>query len=102
MRLPGFSAEFGLSGRSHYFCSHAPYGMRSSGHAVTMAAQCCPPGFDTTGCVQQQPPDCTTLGCPRGKFCCDSFDPPVCLLNNAREQCICAGGVFIGGRCVFE
>jgi hypothetical protein len=34
-----------------------------------MAAQCCPPGSNTTGCAAS--PDCSNMHCPRGLVCCD-------------------------------
>ena len=94
MRLPGFNAEFGLSGWNRYFRSDALYSNRSSDHAVTLAAQCCPPGFDTTGCTPQ---DCTTLGCPTGQFCCDLGSSPRCFPDNLGGHgncCRSSGGTW--------
>lgn len=69
MTLPGFTAEVGTSGWSGFFPRHAAYTNRSSTHAISMAAQCCPPGSNTTGCAAS--PDCSNMHCPRGLVCCD-------------------------------
>jgi len=85
MRLPGFTAEAGTSGREGFFRRHASYANRSSAYTVTMAAQCCPPGSDATGCTAPPPPDCTTTGCKNGLFCCDCASPAVCT---SKSWCI--------------
>jgi hypothetical protein len=88
MRLPGFTAEAATSGRRGVFRTHAPYADRSSTHAVKMAAQCCPPGFDTTGCTQQSPPDCSTMRCPRGLVCCDCTITHCTTPAECRRECL--------------
>jgi hypothetical protein len=88
MRLPGFTAEVVTSGLGSVFRMRAPYANRSSAHSVTMAAQCCPPGFDATGCTTPPPPDCRTTGCPGGQSCCN--------VGGGGRQCVTKGGPRAG------
>jgi hypothetical protein len=71
MNMPGFTADVATAGRGELFSMCASYANRLPAPTVTMAAQCCPPGFDTTGCAPPPPPDCSTIRCPRGLVCCD-------------------------------
>jgi hypothetical protein len=90
MTIPGFYASASFYGGTNVY--RAATLQRSAG-AITPAQGSCTCTSPT--CTWQCPtPDCTTLGCPRGQFCCDSDDPPTCRLNNPRQQCVCAGGVW--------
>jgi hypothetical protein len=85
MRLPGFTAEAARSRGSRFFRTYASYGNRSTAHAITMAAQCCPPGYDTTGCTP--PSDCSTVRCPRGLVCCDCTITHCTTPAECRREC---------------
>ena len=88
MRLPGFTAEKGISGEAGFLRTYPSYANPSSAHAVTMAAQCCPPGSDATGCTTPPPPDCTTTGCPPGLVCCDCLSFIHCTTPaECRREC---------------
>ena len=69
MRLPGFSAEAAIPGPQGQYAMRASYASRFN--AVTMAAQCCPTGYNATGCQPNTPPSCSTMRCPQGQVCCD-------------------------------
>jgi hypothetical protein len=74
VRLPGFTAEIAAFIPGGRFITLAQYSIGSSGHAVTMAAQCCPPGYNVTGCAPP-PPHC----CPLGFHCCGDCLPGRCV-----------------------
>ncbi len=76
MSLPGFTAEATIASNAKSFSMYGLYANRSAADIITMAVQCCPPGFDTTGC--QARPNCLTTGCPPGRICCDCLSPPRC------------------------
>jgi hypothetical protein len=76
MRLPGFTAEASTTRSGVFFRTHA-YANRSSAYTVTMAAQCCPPGYDATGCTTSPPPPPPHC-CPRGWHCCGSCESGRC------------------------
>ena len=83
MRLPGFTAEVATSGRQSLVPRQALHRNRSSAHSVVMATQCCPPGYDTTGCTpvpppQECPPGTAKSGCPRNSWCAEPGDWPRC------------------------
>lgn len=86
MRLPGFSAEITLSGRSGSYQMRTAYANYLS-YAVTMAAQCCPPGFSATGCQPDTPPDCSSIRCPPGKVCCDCTTTHCTTQAQCRREC---------------
>jgi hypothetical protein len=77
MSLPGYTAEAAAWGSHGFFRMRGLETTTRAEHRVTMATQCCPPGYDTTGCTQG-PQDCTTKGCPQGLYCCDCVSPAVC------------------------
>ena len=70
IHTPGFSAEAALFRSGNYLQMQGADTRTWLDSRVTMAAQCCPPGFDTTGCTQPRK-DCTTTGCRKGLVCCD-------------------------------
>jgi hypothetical protein len=88
MKTPGFTAEAATVGRGWFFGMRAYHANRSSADIVTMAAQCCPPGFDTTGCTTQNPPpDCSTIRCPKGLVCCDCTVTHCTTPAECRREC---------------
>jgi hypothetical protein len=84
MRLPGFTADAAISGRNRFFGMRVSRSNRPSIDAITMAAQCCPPGFDSTGCAPTSPPDCSTIRCRKGLICCD------CTITHCTTPAQCA------------
>lgn len=78
MSLPGFNAEAATTVRNRAFHMGALYGKRSPLRTVSMAAQCCPPGFDATGC-QSSPPPLNCPPCPPGGRCCGSCASGRCV-----------------------
>jgi len=88
MRLPGFTADAATVGPGSYFGMRGSYAYSSAMQTVAMAAQCCPTGFDTTGCVPTPPPDCTTTGCRKGLVCCDCTITHCTTPAQCRRECL--------------
>jgi hypothetical protein len=84
MSLPGFSAEVSTTDRGGFFRTQSPvYANRSSAYTVTMAAQCCPPGYNTTGCTPPPPP---SHCCSAGFHCCGDCLPGRCVPDPVSGQ----------------
>jgi hypothetical protein len=85
MRLPGFMAEASTTGSGGFYCTRTRYANRPSANTVTMATQCCPPGYDTTGCTPPLPPHCCAMGfhccgeCLHGRCVPDPFSGQGCV-----------------------
>jgi hypothetical protein len=82
MRLPGFTAEASATSGGGFISMCAANVNDSSAYTVTMAAQCCPPGYNATGCTKPPPPQC----CPSGWHCCGS-----CASGRCDDICVPPG-----------
>jgi hypothetical protein len=79
MTFPGFSAEYSITNYAGFFHASGLDGNRTLTHTVTAASQCCPPGYNTTGCIPTPPPPPRSCCPPSAPHCCGSCTSRGCV-----------------------